>query len=125
MRNIFFLILLFCFSSCHKKQLQEKPVDLLPFHQMTELLADIYLLEGTAFLTPSDSNRKNISEKMYHCLFQEYDISREQFIASITYYLGDEDHANELMASALEKTELRREKFIREEKVNLEQEETE
>lgn len=100
---IIFLALASLFFSCHKKQLQKKPPNLISYNKMVNIISDIYLIESAVNLTPPDSNRMTATFAYYDDLYLRYDITREQMIASLYYYLSDENQAEKMLGEAAEK----------------------
>lgn len=92
-----FLFGIFSFS-CHKKQLQEKPSHLISYDEIVELTAYSYIIESESLLAPgySDSAKQAYSGQLYQCLFENHDISKDDYIVSLEFYLKDEDQANKL-----------------------------
>ena len=112
-RHSFLLLLLtvLALTACHKKQLQDKPTDLIAYPKMIDIITDIYMIEGISFYTPYDSARTEKMVGLYRWLFEEHQISKEQLQSSLTYYLSDEDQAKKMLAEAKEKVEVRAEKY--------------
>ena len=104
-------IMVLCCSSCHKKQLQEKPADLIAYPQMIDIITDIYMIEGISFYTPYDSARTEKVLGLYQWLFEEHNITKEQLHTSFGYYLADEDQAKQMLQEASDRVEVRAEKY--------------
>lgn len=119
MKKIVYKIVLPCIAAlvvlagCNsKKQVMEKPDDLINRITLVNILADSYLIESTLQMTPQDSIGKDeLARRYYKDLFDRYHITNEQFASSVAYYVSEEKSAEKLLsdASALivsKKTEL-------------------
>ena len=104
MKKIIILALLpvlFLCSSCKsKKQVLEKPDDLINRSKMVELIAQSYLIESTVHLSPDTVNRLRLTRDFYKDLFNRNHITREQFVRSLDYYIGEETSAEKLLTDA-------------------------
>ena len=87
-------------ASCHKKQVQEKPENLISQKTMVNLIAESYIIESYLQVASDTLNRFRYTSECYHDLFYRYKVTREQFVNSMNYYLGDEDTAEKLLAEA-------------------------
>lgn len=88
-------------ASCHKKQVQKKPDNLIGRNTMVKLIAESYLIESVLFFNPADTvNRFESTKAYYKDLFDRYGVTREQFNKSIEYYMGDEDMSEKLLSEA-------------------------
>lgn len=92
--------LLLCSSCKSKKQVLEKPADLINRSEMVELIAESYLIESTVHLSPDTVNRLRLTRDFYKELFTRHHITREQFVRSIDYYVGEETSAEKLLTDA-------------------------
>ncbi len=63
---------------------------------MSSIISDILLIESMINLAPADSNRVNMMNMYYQDLFVHYNISKEQFQESISYYLSNENDTEKL-----------------------------
>ena len=99
---LYFLIVGFLFgvAGCHKKQVQEKPADLIPQKTIVNVIAECYLIESYIQVLTDTFERCYIPPFLYKEMFNRYGITRPQFISSINYYLGDEDQAEKLLSEA-------------------------
>ncbi|MCR4737887.1 MAG: DUF4296 domain-containing protein [Bacteroidales bacterium] len=99
---LYFLIvgILFAVAGCHKKQVQEKPSDLIPKKVIVNVIAECYLIESYIQVLTDTFERCHIPPFLYKEMFNRYGITRPQFISSINYYLGDEDQAEKLLTEA-------------------------
>lgn len=91
---------LLCSSCKSKKQVLEKPDDLINRKEMVEIIAEAYLIESTVHLSPDTVNRLRLTRDFYKELFTRHHISREQFVRSIDYYIGEESSAEKLLTDA-------------------------
>lgn len=86
---------------CHKKQVLKKPDNLISRNTIVNIIAECYIIESVVGYNPSDTVNRYISTKAYYKdLFDRYNITREQFNASIKYYMGDEDQADKILSEA-------------------------
>ncbi len=103
-RNIACLLLIptiLLLAGCHKKQVQEKPENLIGRSTMVKLIAESYLIESVVGMNPEDTlNRFKSTKEYYKDLFDRYHVTREQFNKSIEYYMGDEEDAEKLLSEA-------------------------
>ena len=106
-QNVILLLLtvLILFSGCKsKKQMMEKPDNLINRITLVNILAESYLIESTLQMTPTDSiSKDNLARLYYKDLFDRYHITNEQFKASMAYYVSEEKSSEKLLndASAL------------------------
>lgn len=85
-------------AGCHKKQVQKRPDNLISRSTMANILAEACIIESLITLYPPDTiNQVESTRGYYHDLFERYHVTREQFNASMQYYMGDEDAANKLV----------------------------
>lgn len=95
------ILTMLLFAGCHKKQMQEKPDDLIGRSTMVKLIAESYLIESVVGMNPEDTlNRFKSTKEYYKALFDRYHVTREQFNKSIEYYMGDEEDAEKLLSEA-------------------------
>jgi len=99
---LYFLIvgILFAVAGCHKKQVQEKPADLIPRKVIVNVIAECYIIESYIQVLTDTFERCYIPPFLYKEMFNRYGITRPQFVSSINYYLGDEDQAEKLLTEA-------------------------
>ena len=106
-QNVILLLLavVTLFSGCKsKKQMMEKPDNLINRITLVNILAESYLIESTLQMTPTDSiSKDNLARLYYKDLFDRYHITNEQFKASMAYYVSEEKSSEKLLndASAL------------------------
>lgn len=87
--------------SCHKKQVQKKPDNLISRNTMVNIIAESYIIESIVSYNPADTlYRYERTKSYYKDLFNRYHVTREQFNSSILYYMGDEDQANKILSEA-------------------------
>lgn len=98
-------LLLTLFSGCKsKKQVMEKPDNLINRITLVNILAESYIIESTLQFSPTDSiPKQELARRYYKDLFDRYHISNKQFESSIAYYVSEEKSAEKLLndASAL------------------------
>lgn len=88
-------------TGCHKKQVQEKPENLIPRNTMVKMVAECFVIENMVGYNPADTvNRFESTKAYYKDLFNRYQVTREQFNTSIRYYFGDEDMAEKILNEA-------------------------
>lgn len=106
-RLLIFILLgvLILFSGCRsKKQVMDKPDNLINRITLVNILAESYLIESTLQMTTPDTIGKDELARLYYKeLFDRYHITNEQFEASVAYYVSEEKSAEKLLndASAL------------------------
>jgi hypothetical protein len=100
-------------AGCHKKQILEKPERLIPYDKLVNIIADSYLIESNVYMAPQDSDRVVMSKELYYDMFKSYKVTKDEFIASINYYLGDEDLANKMMAEASDRLAKKRKEYFK------------
>ena len=95
-------VLLSCLSGCNsKKQVMEKPDNLINRITLVNILADSYLIESTLQLSPNDTlSRDELARLYYKDLFDRYHITNEQFESSVAYYISEEKSAEKLLNDA-------------------------
>lgn len=97
--------LLILFTGCKsKKQVMEKPDNLINRITLVNILAESYMIESYLQMVPYDSIGKDeLARQYYKDLFTRYKITNEQFESSIAYYVSEEKSAEKLLndASAL------------------------
>ena len=95
-------VLLSCLSGCNsKKQVMEKPDNLINRITLVNILADSYLIESTLQLSPNDTLSKDELARLYYKdLFDRYHITNEQFESSVAYYISEEKSAEKLLNDA-------------------------
>ena len=96
------LVLLACLSGCNsKKQVMEKPDNLINRITLVNILADSYLIESTLQMSPNDTLSKDELARLYYKdLFDRYHITNEQFESSVAYYISEEKSAEKLLNDA-------------------------
>ena len=89
-------------SGCNsKKQMMEKPDNLINRITLVNILADSYLIESTLQVSPNDSIRRDeLARQYYKDLFDRYHITDEQFESSVSYYISEEKSAEKLLNDA-------------------------
>ncbi len=106
MKKLLYLLLCCCLtglslSSCkNKKQVLDAPEDLISRNKMVNIIADAYLIESTIHLTPDSIPKREITQQYYKELFQRYNITRDQFVRSLNYYVSEQSSAEKLLMEA-------------------------
>ena len=119
--TLLFLVLV-TIVGCHKKQILEKPENLISYDKLVNIIVECYLIESNVYMAPQDSDKAEIAKDLYYEMFKSYKITKEEFIASINYYLGDEDLANKMMTEASDRLVEKRKLYFKDKK-NPEEEE--
>lgn len=96
------LVALVLFAGCNsKKQMMEKPDNLINRITLVNILADSYLIESTLQMSSPDSIRKeDLARQYYKDLLDRYHITNEQFESSVAYYVSEEKSAEKLLNDA-------------------------
>lgn len=99
MKNLILLIIgLMMLSSCytaHENEKQPPPQNLIDKDKIVLILADIELAESALRQKLNHGYEvKEVKEAYYRSIFSEYEISREQFDSSMTFYKQDLDELN-------------------------------
>lgn len=99
---LFILLATLLMFGCHnKRQVQEKPDHLISRNTMVNLIADCYIIESSIQTLTGDTIDKNtLSRQYYKELFNRYGVTREQFISSVEYYIGEESSAEKILSDA-------------------------
>ena len=97
-------------SGCKsKKQVLEKPADLISRNKMVDIIAESFLIESTVHLAPDSVNRLYLTRDYYKELFTRYNVTRAQFVRSVDYYIGEENSAENLLSDVSTRlTEMRK-----------------
>lgn len=98
---LFLLTAMLLTTACYnKKQVQEKPDNLIPRKTLVNILAECYAIESHLQLAPDSINRFDLTPKLYLDLFDRYKVTRTQFLSSVDYYVGNEESADQLLREA-------------------------
>ena len=100
-------------AGCHKTQRLDKPDNLINRNTMIEMMADCYIVEAIVYM-PFDGNKEFYCERLYAQMFKKYNVSKEAFISSLTYYLSEKDMATDFLQAAAEMTTKRRDDYYAE-----------
>lgn len=93
--------LLLTFAGCRsKKQVLDKPDDLISRSTMVNVIAESYIIESTVHTSPDTVSRAALAKIYYRDLFNRYKITRKQFESSLNYYISEESSAEALLADA-------------------------
>ncbi len=99
-KPILLIIGLMMLSSCyttHYKDQQPPPKNLIDKDKIVLILADIELAESALRQKLNHGYEvKEVRETYYRSIFNEYEISREQFDSSMTFYKQDLDGLNQI-----------------------------
>ena len=100
--GIILSLCLLCLMGCHnKKQVLDKPDNLINRNKMVNIIAESYIIESTVHTTPDTvANKIALTRMYYRDLFNRYGITREQFSTSMDYYLSEEETAEKLLKDA-------------------------
>jgi len=114
MRRFFIVFMLLCvtLSGCNKKQLMPKPNNLIPYDNMVLIIADSYVIESMVYYLSPDSDKVTITKSLYYDLFDKYNITKEQFTSSISYYLAEKSSAEKLLKSVSDNIAERRKLYV-------------
>ena len=91
------------FSGCNsKKQVMEKPDNLINRITLVNILADSYLIESTLQMSGriDTISKDELARLYYKDLFDRYHITNEQFESSVAYYISEEKSAEKLLNDA-------------------------
>lgn len=105
---LFALILLLCSSCKSKKQVLDKPDDLISRSTLTEILSEAYVIESTVHLSADSINKRDLTQQYYKELFERHHITKKQFESSLDYYIADETTSEKLLTEVSKKIEIRR-----------------
>lgn len=105
---LFALILLLCSSCKSKKQVLDKPDDLISRSTLTEILSEAYVIESTVHLANDSVNKRDLTQQYYKELFERHHITKKQFESSLDYYIADETTSEKLLTEVSKKIEIRR-----------------
>lgn len=97
-----FLTMAALLTGCNsKKQMLDKPDNLINRITLVNILADSYLIESTLQMTTPDSiSKEDLARQYYKDLFDRYHITNEQFESSVAYYVSEEKSAEKLLNDA-------------------------
>lgn len=89
------------FAGCRsKKQVLDKPDNLINRNTMVNIIAESYIIESTVHTSADTVNRAALAKLYYRELFNRYKLTREQFETSLNYYISEESSAEALLADA-------------------------
>jgi hypothetical protein len=69
---------------------------------MIEMMADGYILEAMVYIAPSEVHIERYAGALYAQMFKKYGVTKEDFTASLTYYLSEKDMATDFLTDAAE-----------------------
>ena len=89
--TILIALLTLC-TACHKKQVvADKPENLINRKKMVEILTDSYLAEAYIYASLDSTATEELTLKLYKDIFDRHEITKEQFVQSMEYYISDKD----------------------------------
>lgn len=107
---VFFLISLMI--SCGNKELQEAPADLIPRNEMIDIVVDTWLLESTIHtMVKQQEQFEPASVTLYAEFFKEHHISKEQYINSLEFYIGEQKASEIFIRECIRRLEERQEEL--------------
>jgi hypothetical protein len=84
-----FLIVLFT-QACSGSGKQETPAHIMPETRFTNLLSEVRLLEGVYTIDHQQIDNSNVSVGSYYdLLLTRYEVTREQFLESYSFYASN------------------------------------
>jgi len=113
-RWVLALLILMFLGGCHKNQKLDKPENLISRDVMVEMMADSYILESMIYIAPSEVHTEHYSEQLYAQMLKKYNVTKETFVASLIYYLGEKDMATAFLQDAAELMTQRRNTYYTE-----------
>lgn len=117
--GLIFLVIPFLFmNGCQKKKVMPPPPNLIPYDSMVVILEKTFIIESIIYYTPPDSDRLSATRTLYADLFNQYGITKEQYISSINYYLADKSRAEQLLRDVSEKINETKSKLIPEDEAD-------
>lgn len=112
------LLITVLFCACNKKQLTPKPDHLIPFDKMVNVMAESYVIESMVYYLPPDSDKTTITRSLYSDLFTKNKITKDQFNASIKYYLAEKTSAERILNAVSNKIDQKRKLYVTEPEQN-------
>lgn len=108
MRNILYLIVpIILLTSCYtapKKELDPAPVNLIDRDQLVLIIVDVEIAESALRQKQNVGHEiKNIKESYYYSIFTKYEVTREQFDSSMTYYKQDPEVMDKIYEDVITK----------------------
>ncbi|MBR4136210.1 MAG: DUF4296 domain-containing protein [Bacteroidales bacterium] len=89
--TILIALLTLC-TACHKKQVvADKPDNLINRKKMVEILTDSYLAEAYIYASMDSVSIEDLTLKLYKDIFDRHQITKDQFIQSMEYYISDKE----------------------------------
>lgn len=116
------IIVIVLLNACNKKQLTPKPGNLIPYENIVDIMAESYIIESMVYYLPPDSDKTAITRSLYSNLFVKNDITKDQYNASIKYYLAEKNSADQLLKAVSEKIDQKRKLYITDPEENEEDE---
>ncbi len=92
--------------SCHKSQVaSKKPENLINKKTMVNLLTDCYMAEAfiyASYDSLSGEERDRLTIVLYNDIFKKYSVTKQQFVTSMEYYVGDKELSMKIFNEASE-----------------------
>lgn len=111
------LLILTLFSGCRKTVQTERPADLIPYEKMVDVTTEAYIIESMIYFLPPDSDKVGLSRSMYYHMFDENNISKEQYVSSINYYLAEKKSAEKFLRAVQDEISVKRDDYLK--KLNI------
>lgn len=108
--QLLFLALVLC--ACNKKQLTPRPDNLIEFEKMVDIMAESYVIESMVYFLPPDSDKTTITRSLYSDFFLKNNITKDQYNASIKYYLAEKNSAELLLKNVSDKIDQKRKLYV-------------
>ena len=84
------VLITFVMEACTGNGKQEIPAHIIPETRFTNLLTDVRLLEGAYAIDHQHIDSSNATVSSYYdLLLKRYELSREQYLESYTYYAAN------------------------------------
>ncbi|MEA3505856.1 MAG: DUF4296 domain-containing protein [Bacteroidota bacterium] len=91
-KNIVFFLLVVVLLGCSDSKDNVLPTGVLKSDKMTEIFTDMQLVEAVLVKKRGKGiDIDAITEKYYDVLFEKYDITKDEFDSSVTYYQKNPD----------------------------------
>lgn len=96
------LLFLLLLLSCQTEEVKTKaPEDLLGQEEFTNMVADMFLIEGLRSMhTTAEHKELNPTEAYYNGIWKETGVSQERFLRSFEYYKSDRKIMESIYAKA-------------------------
>ena len=81
-------------------------------------MAESYVIESMVYYLPPDSDKTTITRSLYSDLFTKNKITKDQFNASIKYYLAEKTSAERILNAVSNKIDQKRKLYVTEPEQN-------